>query len=248
MPQTQNLLPDTRTPVSSNPRPPPGRGGRRILEVVRWLLVRDSASFARGWAGKGLVAAVLIGIPATMVLISLTGGRYGRYAEDSWKALLMLVVLAGTYLASRRLAVTVLIGVLTVAVVSWVLSPNLADARDGDVTVLTHLDHQAGRGMLAGYHGVAVAEVDLNAAEPVRLAGIGAGETTLMEVGSMTKAMTGLVIADAVRRGEIRMDAAVSTYLPQLAGSLAGTATMHELVTHTSGYDEFGSATLRRAA
>ena len=103
-------------------------------------------------------------------------------------------------------------------------------------------------GWLAGYHDVAVAEVDLDAAQQVRLAGIGADDTTVMEVGSMTKAMTGLVIADAVRRGEIRMDAPVSTYLPQLKGSPAGTATMHELVTHTAGYAEFGAATLRRAA
>ena len=34
----------------------------------------------------------------------------------------------------------------------------------------------------------------------------------------MTKAMTGLVIADAVRRGEIRMDAPVETYLPPAEG------------------------------
>lgn len=64
----------------------------------------------------------------------------------------------------------------------------------------------------------------------------------------MTKAMTGLVIADAVRRGEIRMNAPVATYLPQLKGSPAGNATMQELVTHTAGYAEFGAATLRRAA
>ena len=101
---------------------------------------------------------------------------------------------------------------------------------------------------MTGYQDVAVAEVDLDAAQPVRLAGIGADDTTVMEVGSMTKAMTGLVIADAVSRGEIRMDAPVATYLPQLKGSPAGTATMHELVTHTSGYAEFGAATLRRAA
>jgi CubicO group peptidase (beta-lactamase class C family) len=128
------------------------------------------------------------------------------------------------------------------------LSPNLAGARNGDRTVLARLDQQAGMGMLAGYHDVAVAEVDLNAAQPVRLAGIGADDTTPMEVGSLTKAMTGLVIADAVRRGEIRMDAPVATYLPQLKGSPAGAVTMHELVTHTSGYAEFGAATLRRAA
>jgi CubicO group peptidase (beta-lactamase class C family) len=215
---------------------------------LRSLVARDTASFAHGWAGKLLVAAVLIAIPATMVMISLSGGRYGRYADDSWKALLMIVVLAGSYLASRRLVLTVLIGAVTVTVVSAVLSPNLAGARNGDRTVLAHLDHQAGMGILAGYHDVAVAEIDLDAAQPVRLAGIGADDTTPMEVGSMTKAMTGLVIADAVRRGEIRMDAPVATYLPQLKGSPAGAATMHELVTHTSGYAELGAATLRRAA
>ena len=47
--------------------------------------------------------------------------------------------------------------------------------------------------------------------------------------------MTGLVIADAVERGEVRMNVPVSTYLPQLAGSRAGTVTLHELVTHTAG-------------
>src|SRR4051812_35355865 len=155
---------------------------------LRTLLVRDTASFARGWVGKLLVAAVLVAMPATMVLLSLSGGRYGRYADDSWKTLLMLVVLAGTYLATRRLLLTVLIGAVTVAVVSWLIAPNLAAAHNGDPTVLAHLDQQAGRGMLAGHHDVAVAEVDLDAAQPVRLAGIGADDTTPMEVGSMTKA------------------------------------------------------------
>ena len=215
---------------------------------LRTLLAHDTASFAHGRAGKVLVAAVLIVIPATMVLLSLVGGRYGRYEDDSWKALLMLVVLAGGYLVSRRLVLTVLVAATTVAIMSWVLAPNLATARNGDPAVLAHLDQQAGWGMLAGYHDVAVAEVDLDATQPVRLAGIGADDTTPMEVGSMTKAMTGLVIADSVRRGEIRMDAPVATYLPQLKGSPAGDATMHELVTHTSGYAEFGAATLRRAA
>ena len=212
------------------------------------LLARDTATFARRWPGKVLVAAVLVLIPVSMVAVSLSGGRYGRYADDSWQALLMLVVLAASYLATRRLLFTVLIGAVTVAAASWVLAPDLAAARNGDPTVLAHLDQQASNGWLAGFHSVAVAEVDLDATQQVRLAGIGADQQTPMEVGSMTKAMTGLVIADAVRRGEIRMDAAVSTYLPQLEGSPAGTATMHELVTHTSGYAEFGTATVRRAA
>ena len=153
-----------------------------------------------------------------MVLISVSGGRYGQYADDSWKALLMLVVLLGSYLATRRLVLTVLIGAVTVAVASWVLAPNLATARNGDAAVLAHLDHQASMGMLAGYRSVAVAEVDLAATNRVRLAGIGADDTTPMELGSMTKAMTGLVIADAVRRGEIRMAAPVATYLARAEG------------------------------
>ena len=215
---------------------------------LRALLLRDRASFAHGWAGKLLVAAVLVAVPVAMVMTSVDGGRYGRYEDDSWKALLMLVVLTGSYAASRRLVLTVLIGAVTIAVVSWVLSPDLADGRTGDPAVLAHIDQQARKGWLTSNHAVAVAEIDLDAAQPVRLAGIGADDTTVMEVGSMTKAMTGLVIADAVARGEVRMDAPVATYLPQLEGSPAGTATLQELVTHTAGYAEFGAATVRRAA
>jgi CubicO group peptidase (beta-lactamase class C family) len=115
----------------------------------------------------------------------------------------------------------VLIGAVTVALVSWALSPTLADTRNGDATVLADIDLQADTGMLAGHHDIAVAEVDVDLAQPVRLAGIGADDTTPMEVGSMTKAMTGLVIADAVRRGEIRMDAP-GGHVPPAAGRLTG--------------------------
>jgi hypothetical protein len=40
---------------------------------LRTLLVRDTASFAHGWVGRLLVAAVLVAIPPTMVLLSLRG-------------------------------------------------------------------------------------------------------------------------------------------------------------------------------
>ncbi len=242
-------LDERATPMPQpQPQPQPQTQTQTRRRSLRVLLARDSATFAHGWAGKVLVAFVLTAIPASMVLFSLSGERYGSYADDSWKALLMTVVLAVSYLATRRLLLTVLVGALAVAVASWVLSPNLAHTRNGDATVLAHLDHQASRGWLTGFQGVAVAEVDLGATPPVRLAGIGADDSTPMEVGSMTKAMTGLVIADAVHRGEIRMDEPVSTYLPRLEGSPAGTVTMHELVTHTAGYAEFGAATVRSAA
>lgn len=44
------------------------------------------------------------------------------------------------------------------------------------------------------------------------------------------------------------MNVLVSRYLPQLAGSRAGTVTLRELVTHTAGYADFGASPLRRGA
>ena len=58
---------------------------------------------------------------------------------------------------------------------------------------------------------------------------------TLFELGSITKTMTGMLLADAVRRGEMRHDAPVSTYLPELVGTPAGAATLDQLATHHSG-------------
>ncbi|KSB89329.1 penicillin-binding protein [Caulobacter vibrioides] len=61
---------------------------------------------------------------------------------------------------------------------------------------------------------------------------------TLFEIGSVTKAFTGLLLADMVRRGEVRLDEPVVKLLP--AGSVApernGKAiTLIDLSTHTSG-------------
>ena len=222
--RTEGIGIDT-TPTQSD-QSPFSVGSMDWRRRLRALLSRDSATFARGWAGKLFVVVVLIAIPVTMMLLSVSGGRYGRYADNGWKAVLILVVLFASYFLTRRLLPTILIGAASLALTSWMLAPNLATARNGDPAVLAHLDHQASMGMLAGYKSVAVAEVDLDSKQPVRLAGIGADDTTVMELASITKALTGLVIADSVDRGEIRMDAQVSTYLPDLSGSPAGTVTM----------------------
>ena len=58
---------------------------------------------------------------------------------------------------------------------------------------------------------------------------------TPFELGSITKTMTGMLLADAVQRGEMRLDAPVSDYLPELAGTPAGAATLEQLATHHSG-------------
>jgi CubicO group peptidase (beta-lactamase class C family) len=58
---------------------------------------------------------------------------------------------------------------------------------------------------------------------------------TPFELGSITKTMTGMLLADAVRRGEMRLAAPVSDYLPELVGTAAGAATLDQLATHHSG-------------
>lgn len=45
----------------------------------------------------------------------------------------------------------------------------------------------------------------------------------------------GFLLSDAVRRGEVRLDAPVSTYLTELAGTPAGGVTLAELVSHRGG-------------
>lgn len=54
------------------------------------------------------------------------------------------------------------------------------------------------------------------------------------EIGSISKAMTGMLIADAVQRGEISLDDPLGKYLP-LGDSPAANITFREVVTHSSG-------------
>lgn len=62
---------------------------------------------------------------------------------------------------------------------------------------------------------------------------------TPFELGSITKTFTAALLADAVRRGEVRLDDAVSARLPELAGTPAGASTLRELATHTAGLPAF---------
>ena len=212
----------------------------RIRPSLRVMLAHDATTFARRWPGKLLVATVLGAIPTALLLRSLLGGSY---INDSWIAVLAAAIVIVGYALSRRLLVTVLITVLVINVVTVSVAPQVASTRSGDETVL---ESERADSQLAGYRDLAVAMIDADAVEPVRFSGLGADQTTRMEIGSLTKAMTGLIIADAVDRGEISLDAAVSTYIPQLEGSRAGTVTMRELVTHTAGYVAFGPEMMAR--
>lgn len=81
---------------------------------------------------------------------------------------------------------------------------------------------------------LAAVVVDGPAAQ-IRSCFLGATADTRWEIGSVSKALTGLLVADAVERGELSLDTTLDQLDPRYAGSLTGTATVRELTTHTSG-------------
>jgi hypothetical protein len=168
-------------------------------QPLRELWARDTTTIARSRTGKlGIIAVVLL-ILSAQTLQSLSADEW---IDDSWIVLLTAGALAVGYAFLRRIFVAVAVAAVVVTVAVAMSAPQLASSRSGDAQLLTRLDDLHDMGGLTGYQDLAIAEVDLDAPQPVRMAGLGATDTTPMEVGSLTKAMTGLVIADAVARGE----------------------------------------------
>jgi beta-lactamase class C len=58
---------------------------------------------------------------------------------------------------------------------------------------------------------------------------------TIFELGSITKAFTGELLALAVKLGKMKLDDTVSIYFPELSESELAHVTMEQLATHTSG-------------
>lgn len=77
--------------------------------------------------------------------------------------------------------------------------------------------------------------VDLDSTPTVRQAFIDAGPDTPFEIGSVTKGLTGLLLAQAIERGDVGLDTVLSALLPETSGSPAGRVSLRELATHTSG-------------
>jgi len=69
--------------------------------------------------------------------------------------------------------------------------------------------------------------------------------TSVFETGSVTKAMTGLLLALAIDAGAVASSDRLDRYLPRTGA--AGSATLAELATHSSGLPRLGAAALVRA-
>lgn len=86
---------------------------------------------------------------------------------------------------------------------------------------------------LTGQRTVVCALVD---GDDVRFAGFGADEQREFEIGSASKTFTAALVMDAVRRGELELDATVQDVLGASAtGSAIADVTVRELASHTSG-------------
>ena len=70
-------------------------------------------------------------------------------------------------------------------------------------------------------------------------ANFGADENTEYEIGSITKTFTGLLLADAIERGEVTADTKVGALLP-LSGAQVADVTLAELASHRSGLSAQG--------
>jgi CubicO group peptidase (beta-lactamase class C family) len=81
-------------------------------------------------------------------------------------------------------------------------------------------------------------DVEVAAAGPV-------AEDAVFELGSITKAVTGLLLADAVVRGEVTLDTALAECLP--GSHPRAPITLGALATHTAGLPRLPFAFLRRA-
>ena len=122
-------------------------------------------------------------------------------------------------------------------------TPRLGQAATGDPALTADV-----RAVLAtdrGFQGLAVARVRDGR---TTFAGLGPDggplptPQTPFELGSVTKTFTGDLLADGLRRGELRLDDPVSRYLTELAGTPVGDATLRQLATHTAGLPSFPDA------
>lgn len=141
-------------------------------------------------------------------------GRSGRVRRR------LLLLLAG-----------VVILTVTLGAAFAVVRPRLSTERHGDQSLLDAL------GEPDGLAHVAVVRVDLD--RPARYAGIGADEHTRFEIGSNTKPLTGMLLADAAERGEVGLDDTLGDHL-DLGSAPAAAVTLEELASHRSGLPRDG--------
>ncbi|MCX5401376.1 serine hydrolase [Streptomyces sp. NBC_00102] len=61
-------------------------------------------------------------------------------------------------------------------------------------------------------------------------------EDTVFDLASVSKLFTSILAVQQIERGRLTLEATVASYLPEFAGGGKGEVTVHQLLTHTSGF------------
>lgn len=84
------------------------------------------------------------------------------------------------------------------------------------------------------YRNLSVAKIDANTGT-IKYANFGSTNASEYEIGSVSKTMVGLLMADAITRGEVTEGTTVGSKLPISTSLTQSTLTLRELATHRSG-------------
>jgi CubicO group peptidase (beta-lactamase class C family) len=114
--------------------------------------------------------------------------------------------------------------------------PQLSTEVSGDAALIERVRDLATATGARDRLSVAVLEGD-----DVRVAHFGATDSTEYEIGSVTKTVTGSLLADAIERGEVTADTPLGDLL-DLNDSPAASIPLEELATHSSGLPRLSSS------
>jgi CubicO group peptidase (beta-lactamase class C family) len=137
------------------------------------------------------------------------------------------------YRRRRVVALALAATVALLGVLARPSPPSLSLAVTGDAVLAARA-----RPLLHGaLDRVSIAVID---GSSVTYAHFGADEHTQYEIGSLTKTLTALLLADAIERGEVTAETKIGTLLP-LGGAPVADVTLAELASHRSGLSAQGT-------
>jgi serine-type D-Ala-D-Ala carboxypeptidase/endopeptidase len=246
--------PVTRGLAARNPRSARGvMRGRRLFDrfggwtlvFAYYLPVPNTILYAlAGWAGFGLLRFVVLDLIGTMMYTSMgvaLGYALGRRAAhvagliSHYSIVATVALVAGLILVAwwrnrrdRAAQVTVAGGqdsgggapVQIAVPVEARLRPLVADGTVPGLVYAVVTPGGTATGQLSGAGGQAL------------------GPHVLLEIGSVTKVFTALLLADLAVRGEVELDDPIARHLPTAvarACTVAERITLRQLATHTSG-------------
>lgn len=142
--------------------------------------------------------------------------------------------LPSTSAPPRWIPLALIVGVVILLVLAWPRAgvAGTVGAPTGDPAVIESLQER--REALRGALVQTSFTTDSAATASQGVAPEGA-EQVQFEIGSISKVFTGMLLADAIDRGEVARDTTLGEAIPELAGTPAGGATLEQLATHTSG-------------